>query len=74
MTKTERKESKNTQNILFDLSYLLFDEYLQERTCAYTLKLPTNTEKKSPHEEVNFLRTVTRSRRMLSTLTFSFCG
>ena len=31
LTKTERKESKNTQNLLLDRCYLLFEEYLQER-------------------------------------------
>ena len=45
LTKTERTESKNTQNILVDWFYLLFEEYPQERTCAYTLKLPKNTQK-----------------------------
>ena len=28
LTKTERRKSKNTQNILLNESYLLFEEYL----------------------------------------------
>ena len=31
LTKTERKESKNTQNILLDGWYRLFEEYLREK-------------------------------------------
>ena len=33
-TKTKRKKCKNSQNILLDGSYLLFGEYLQEKTVA----------------------------------------
>ena len=39
LTETERKENKNTQNILRDICYLLFEEYPQERPCVYILKL-----------------------------------
>ena len=39
LTKTERKERKNTQNLLLDRCYLLFKEYLQEKNCIYILKL-----------------------------------
>ena len=38
LTKTERKIRKNTQNILLDGRYLLFEEYLQENTSFYILK------------------------------------
>ena len=31
LTKTERNESKNTQNTLLDVCFLLFLEYLQEK-------------------------------------------
>ena len=31
LTKTERRKSKNTQNILLDGCYLLFEEYLHGR-------------------------------------------
>lgn len=37
--KTERWERKNTQKLLLDICYLLFDEYLQEKNCIYILKL-----------------------------------
>ena len=33
-TKTERKKCMNSQNILLDGRYLLFEEYLQEKTVA----------------------------------------
>ena len=39
LTETERKENKNTQNILLDICYLLFEEYPQKRPCVYILKL-----------------------------------
>ena len=39
LTETERKENKNTQNILLDICYLLFEKYPQERPCVYILKL-----------------------------------
>ena len=35
----ECKESKNTPNISLDGSYLLFEEYLEEKTCVCVLKL-----------------------------------
>ena len=35
LTKTERKESKNTQNILLDGCYPLFEGYLQEQKAAF---------------------------------------
>ena len=38
-TKTERNESKNTQNKLLNKCYLLFKVYLQEKTCGYILTL-----------------------------------
>ena len=39
LTETERKEKKNTQNILLDICYQLFEEYPQERPSVYILKL-----------------------------------
>ena len=39
LTETERKENKNTQNILLNICYLLFEEYPQKRPCVYILKL-----------------------------------
>ena len=39
LTKTERNESKNTQNKLLNKCYLLFKVYLQEKTCGYILTL-----------------------------------
>ena len=36
---TELKENKNTQNILLNICYLLFEEYPQKRPCVYILKL-----------------------------------
>ena len=38
LIKTERKIRKNTQNILLDGCYLLFEAYLQENTSFYILK------------------------------------
>ena len=35
LTKTERNESKNTQNTLLDVCFLLFLEYLQEKTPVF---------------------------------------
>ena len=42
LTETERKENKNTQNILLNICYLLFEEYPQKRPCVYILKLCQN--------------------------------
>ena len=39
LTETERKENRNTQNILLNICYLLFEEYPQKRPCVYILKL-----------------------------------
>ena len=39
LTYTEWKKCKNTQNILLDGFYLLFEEYLQDKTSVYILKL-----------------------------------
>ena len=39
LTETEWKENKNTQNILLNICYLLFEEYPQKRPCVYILKL-----------------------------------
>ena len=39
LTETERKENKNTQNILLNICYLLLEEYPQKRPCVYILKL-----------------------------------
>ena len=39
IAETERKENKNTQNILLNICYLLFEEYPQKRPCVYILKL-----------------------------------
>ena len=38
LIKTERKICKNTQNILLDGCYQLFEDYLQENTSFYILK------------------------------------
>ena len=38
LIKTERKICKNTQNILLNGCYLLFENYLQENTSFYILK------------------------------------
>ena len=38
LIKTERKICKNTQNILLDECYQLFEEYLHENTSFYSLK------------------------------------
>ena len=35
LTKTERKKSKNTQNILLDGCYLLFEEYLHGKKICF---------------------------------------
>ena len=37
LTKTERKESKNKQNILLDGWYRLFEEYLREKNLYVNL-------------------------------------
>ena len=46
LTETERKENKNTQNILLDICYLLFEEYPQKKTlCLYPETVPKNRPK-----------------------------
>ena len=35
LTKTERRKSKNTQNILLDGCYLLFEEYLHGKNICF---------------------------------------
>ena len=41
LTKTEGRKCKNTQNILLDWCYLLFEKYLQEKIiCFYSENLP----------------------------------
>ena len=38
LTKTDRTKYRNTQNILLDVCYPLFEEYVQEKTSVYLLK------------------------------------
>ena len=35
LTKTERRKSKNTQNVLLDGCYLLFEEYLHGKNIGF---------------------------------------
>ena len=45
LSNTERKESKNTQNILLDRCYLLCEAYLQKHFCLYPKSVPKNRPK-----------------------------
>ena len=46
LTKTERKKSQNTQNILLNACYLLFEEYLHKKNLYLYLKtVPKNKPK-----------------------------
>ena len=58
LIKTERKICKNTQNILLDGCYQLFEDYLQENTSFYILKPGREIGqilKKNVYEEVSSL-------------------
>ena len=60
LTKTERKESKNTQNILLDWNYLPVEEYLQEKKpmfISWNCAEKWGKVQKKVYEEVSFLRT-----------------
>ena len=54
LTKIERNKCNNTQNIVIDGCYLLFEEYLQEKKTIYLYpeSVPRNAE------EVSLLRTL----------------
>ena len=53
LTKTERKESKNTQIILLNACYLLFEEYLHEKKNNLYLDLETMAKNKPKFRRSN---------------------